>query len=434
MTKKLVENLIHKELSYKIHGAAIEVRKSLGPGHKEKLYQQALVEELKLIGLAFEREKAIKIYSPKSGAYLGLYRPDFVVEKKVIVEIKAEKFVSQGEIKRIYDYLRNSEYELAYLINFASSTLFVKSVIYTNDRKPFAKLLKKANEFLVAIGLILVLFGGLHTAHAASSASIYFGSADSPIVAGHEFSIPVLVSSDQPLNAYSISMSYDPKTLEPKRFDRSRSIIDVSQNEPEISTVGVIRFKGGSISSFKGIDGELFTVRFKALQAGPLELSFGSTFFYLANGKGTKIFPQSIAAHFFAKPSTSTAPEPSRAPHPDSVPAKIRFLSFVNDPLNPDQKFLSFSVQDAGRGIQKILYQSRSLLSWGALQPAINPVVLSKNVWSASLVIIDNEGRSIKTTIYDWPALLYSPLSAFVLLFLAITIAAVSAVRKRKRV
>ncbi|MBI2356169.1 MAG: hypothetical protein HYV13_03125 [Candidatus Doudnabacteria bacterium] len=49
--------------------------------------------------------------------------------------MKAEKFVNRDEIKRIYDYLRNSKYELAYFINFASPKLYVRRIIFTNDRK-----------------------------------------------------------------------------------------------------------------------------------------------------------------------------------------------------------------------------------------------------------------------------------------------------------
>lgn len=121
MQKKFVENLLYKELSYQIHGAAIEVRKDFGPGHKEKLYQEAFAEELKRRKISFEKERAIKIYSPKDGKFIGLYRPDFIVDEKIVVEIKAKKFVNRDEIKRIYDYLRNSHYELAYFINFASN-------------------------------------------------------------------------------------------------------------------------------------------------------------------------------------------------------------------------------------------------------------------------------------------------------------------------
>lgn len=128
---------MYKELSYLVHGAAIEVRKDFGPGHKEKLYQTALAQEFTRRAVRFEQEKSISIYSPKDGQKVGLYRPDFIVDGKIIVELKAEKFIHPDEIKRLYDYLRNSRFELAYLINFVPTPLLVKRVIFTNDRKPF---------------------------------------------------------------------------------------------------------------------------------------------------------------------------------------------------------------------------------------------------------------------------------------------------------
>jgi GxxExxY protein len=128
--------LLYKELSYQIQGAFMEVRKNFGPGHKESLYQDALVEELTSRDLFFEKEKTIKIYSPKTGKALkSSYRPDFVVDKKVIVEIKALPHIPRYFIDQIYDYLRNSKYELGYFVNFGGRKLLIKRIIYTNDRK-----------------------------------------------------------------------------------------------------------------------------------------------------------------------------------------------------------------------------------------------------------------------------------------------------------
>lgn len=129
-------DLLHKELSYQIQGAAIEVRKNFGPGHKEKLYQEAFTEELVSREILFEREKFIKIYSPKTGKPLKSgYCPDFIIDGKIIVEIKALPHIPRYFIDQMYDYLRNSEYELGYFINFGGYQLLIKRIIYTNDRK-----------------------------------------------------------------------------------------------------------------------------------------------------------------------------------------------------------------------------------------------------------------------------------------------------------
>jgi len=136
---KQYQNLLYKDLSYQIQGAAIEVRKNFGPGHKESIYQNAFAEELKSRDIKFDKEKSIEIYSPKTGRIIGLYRPDFIMDNKIIVEIKALDPTPQKLVDQLYDYLRNSSYELGYFINFASKKLYIKRVIFTNDRKPWIK-------------------------------------------------------------------------------------------------------------------------------------------------------------------------------------------------------------------------------------------------------------------------------------------------------
>jgi len=131
------QNLLYGDLTYKIRGAAMEVRKNFGPGHKETIYSNAFAEELAFQGLNFEREKTIRIYSPKTGKAIGNYRPDFLVESKIIIEVKAVDLIPKNFIDQLYSYLRNSEYQLGIFINFKSPRLYMKRIIYTNDRKPF---------------------------------------------------------------------------------------------------------------------------------------------------------------------------------------------------------------------------------------------------------------------------------------------------------
>ena len=137
MAVKNYQNLLYKDLSYQVQGAAMEVRKNFGSGHKESLYQNAFAEELELRNIKFGKEKSIKIYSPKTKKLIGLYRPDFIVDEKIIIELKAVEKIPKLFINQLYDYLRNSKYELGYFINFASPKLYIKRVIFTNDKKPF---------------------------------------------------------------------------------------------------------------------------------------------------------------------------------------------------------------------------------------------------------------------------------------------------------
>lgn len=123
--------ILYKELGYEIAGAAIAVRKSLGLGHKELIYQRALAEELDLRKIKYSREASIKIYSPQSGKLLGIYRPDFLVKNLIVVELKALPRLTKPVWDQVYQYLRNSPYELAYLINFAPDKMEIKRVIHT---------------------------------------------------------------------------------------------------------------------------------------------------------------------------------------------------------------------------------------------------------------------------------------------------------------
>jgi GxxExxY protein len=132
---KKVVDLLYKELTYQIRGAAMEVRKNFGPGHKEVLYQRAFAEELALRHIDYQREKPVRVYSPKTRKMIGSYQPDFIVDNKIIIELKALEKVPCRMIDQLYSYLRNSDYELGFFINFGSTGADIKRVIYTNDKK-----------------------------------------------------------------------------------------------------------------------------------------------------------------------------------------------------------------------------------------------------------------------------------------------------------
>jgi len=97
--------------------------------------RKCYIKELSLRGINYEREKPIKVYSPRTKKVIGSYQPDFIVEDKIIIELKALEQMPRRMIDQLYSYLRNSEYELGFLVNFRSGGVDIKRVIYTNDRK-----------------------------------------------------------------------------------------------------------------------------------------------------------------------------------------------------------------------------------------------------------------------------------------------------------
>lgn len=128
--------LLHEELSYKVRGCIYAVANKYGKGLKEQVYQRALAEELEKANIPFEEQKRINIISVESGKNLGVYVPDFVVNDKIIIEIKATDFTTKQNSEQQLSYLKSSKYEVGFLVNFNTPKLFIKRLIFTNDRKP----------------------------------------------------------------------------------------------------------------------------------------------------------------------------------------------------------------------------------------------------------------------------------------------------------
>ncbi len=131
-----MDKLLHRELTYKLRGIFFQIRNTYGPGQKENVYCNLLEEILKENQVPFKREKSIKIYS-LNRKVVGIYKPDFIVDDKIILEIKSSMITPKVNEKQLYYYLRNSKYEVGFLVNFSTPKLFIRRIIYTNDRKPF---------------------------------------------------------------------------------------------------------------------------------------------------------------------------------------------------------------------------------------------------------------------------------------------------------
>jgi GxxExxY protein len=87
MQKKKINDFLYEDLSYKIRGCVFRVYNILGFGHKEIVYHKALASEFLKSEISFETEKTLPIlYDDKK---VGTYKPDFTIENKILVEIKA---------------------------------------------------------------------------------------------------------------------------------------------------------------------------------------------------------------------------------------------------------------------------------------------------------------------------------------------------------
>lgn len=117
----------YHELTYKIIGAAMEVHNHLGPGHNEEAYQKALENEFNIQGLVFEPQKSVSI--EYKGSQVGLRFLDFVVDDKVIVEIKATSELTSLHQWQVLYYFAATDYPIALLINFGSEKLEYKRLL-----------------------------------------------------------------------------------------------------------------------------------------------------------------------------------------------------------------------------------------------------------------------------------------------------------------
>lgn len=127
------EKILYKDLSYKLVGCFYEVYNNLGPGFKEAVYHTALSIELDLQGLLYETQKEITV--DYKGKCAGVYIPDFVVDDKIIVEIKAVENMPVFYEAQLYNYLKGSNYNLGYIVNFGSEKIDVRRRIYEEARK-----------------------------------------------------------------------------------------------------------------------------------------------------------------------------------------------------------------------------------------------------------------------------------------------------------
>jgi len=126
-------NLIYSDLTYKVRGCILTVYNELGYGHKEQVYQKALATEFKLQELSFQREANLTVKYKNS--LVGNYRPDFVINDQIILEIKAVPFMAKAYEEQLLHYLKTTGFKLGLLVNFGASRLVIRRLIWTNDQR-----------------------------------------------------------------------------------------------------------------------------------------------------------------------------------------------------------------------------------------------------------------------------------------------------------
>lgn len=120
--------LLHKDITEQIIGAAFEVYRVLGYGFLEKVYQRAMQVELLSRGLKADLESSIQVKF--KNAVVGDYRADLFVEDRVIVELKVSKAYNPDDEPQLLNELKATGSKVGLLINFARTKVEFKRLVF----------------------------------------------------------------------------------------------------------------------------------------------------------------------------------------------------------------------------------------------------------------------------------------------------------------
>jgi len=124
--------MLHQDLTDQIIKAFYKVYNTLGYGFLEKVYQRAMLHELRKSGLYCQEEHPICVFY--DGIKVGDYRADIIVNDLVIIENKAAEGLSEENEFQLINYLKATQIEVGLLLNFGRKPEFRRK-IFTNDKK-----------------------------------------------------------------------------------------------------------------------------------------------------------------------------------------------------------------------------------------------------------------------------------------------------------
>jgi len=119
--------ILYKDLSYKIVGLAMGVHSKLGYGFLEKVYENALMVLFRREGIEAKQQAPITVYFEEEA--VGNYYADILVEDKVILEIKAVENIIDAHIAQTLNYLKATGLRLAIILNFSKEKLKYKRIV-----------------------------------------------------------------------------------------------------------------------------------------------------------------------------------------------------------------------------------------------------------------------------------------------------------------
>jgi GxxExxY protein len=132
--------------TYAIIGAAMEVHRQLGCGFLEPVYQEAMLLEMTSRGIAYRAQVQFPVFY-KGRRLEASYKPDFVCDESVIVELKALKALSGVEESQVINYLKATGFHVGLLLNFGTSSLQYKRLVLGEGTDPqISQISRQADE------------------------------------------------------------------------------------------------------------------------------------------------------------------------------------------------------------------------------------------------------------------------------------------------
>ena len=121
------KEIVYPKESYKIIGAAFRTYNNLGYGLREDYYHKAFGRELEREQLKYESEKLLDIKYDNNN--IGKYRLDFIIENKIVVELKTRHSLGYPYIKQVMSYLKAGNYKLAIIIYFTKDGVKYRRIL-----------------------------------------------------------------------------------------------------------------------------------------------------------------------------------------------------------------------------------------------------------------------------------------------------------------
>ncbi|HVZ12577.1 MAG TPA: GxxExxY protein [Patescibacteria group bacterium] len=126
-------NIVYPELSYKLMGILFQIHTELGNRYQEKYYQRAIELSLKKNGIIYKKELPVDLIF--EGEKIGKYYLDFLVENKIILEVKAVERILPKDFTQLLAYLKANNLELGILVNFRTNKLFSRRILNSDFQR-----------------------------------------------------------------------------------------------------------------------------------------------------------------------------------------------------------------------------------------------------------------------------------------------------------